>query len=361
MMPAPQTSNGVFAGGARRKSQQEHNSMRAYEIQQGSTSLDGLRRVERPEPQAGAGQILVRMRAASLNYRDQLIVAGGYFGGALTRNTIPLSDGAGEVVAVGSGVTRFALGDRVTGTFFQGWVDGPPPGRLVALGSPADGVLAEYVVFDQNDAVRIPDNASFEEGATLTCAGVTAWNAVVRTCRVKPGDSVLVQGTGGVSIIALQIARAAGARVFMISSSDEKLARGRELGAETGINYRRTPEWDQEVQRLTGGRGVDHVIEVGGPGTLARSMRSVGYAGHIALIGVLAGFEGDTNPHPIMVKGASMHGIFVGNRAMLEELATALRVNGIRPVIDKVFPFEAVPDAFRYQKAGAFGKVVVTI
>jgi NADPH:quinone reductase-like Zn-dependent oxidoreductase len=335
--------------------------MKAYEIQQGSTSLDGLRLVERPQPKAGPGQILVRMRAASLNYRDQLIVAGGYFGGAVTRNTVPLSDGAGEVVAVGAGVARFAVGDRVSGTFFQGWVDGPPPGRLVALGAPADGVLAEYVVFDQNDAVRIPENLTFEEGATLTCAGVTAWHAVVRSCRVKPGDSVLVQGTGGVSISALQIAKAAGARIIMISSSDAKLERGRLLGAETGINYLRTPQWDQEVLKVTGGRGVDHVIEVGGAGTLARSMRSVAYAGHIALIGVLAGFEGDTNPHPIMVKGASMHGIFVGNRAMLEELAAAIRVNGIRPVIDKVFPFEAAHDAYRYQKGGAFGKVVVTI
>jgi NADPH:quinone reductase-like Zn-dependent oxidoreductase len=183
----------------------------------------------------------------------------------------------------------------------------------------------------------------------------------VRTCRVKPGDSVLVQGSGGVSISALQIARAAGARVIMTSSSDAKLERGRTLGAETGVNYLRTPEWDQEVLRMTGGRGVVHIIEVGGPGTLARSMRCVAYAGHIAMIGVLAGLEGDTNPHPIMVKGASLHGIFVGNRTMLEELMAAIRANGIRPVIDKVFPFDATHDAYRYHKGGVFGKVVVTI
>jgi NADPH:quinone reductase-like Zn-dependent oxidoreductase len=335
--------------------------MKAYEIQQGSSDLNGLQLVERPEPVPGRGQVLVRMRAASLNYRDQLVVTGGYFGGKVTRNTVPLSDGAGEVVAVGPDVVRFKVGDRVASTFFRGWVDGPPPGRPVALGAPADGVLAEYVVFDQGDAVAIPDSLTFEEGATLSCAGVTAWHAVVRTCRVKPGDSVLVQGSGGVSIAALQIARASGARVIMTSSSDEKLKRAVALGAETGVNYRQTPEWDQEVLRLTAGRGVDHVIDVGGPGSLARSMKAVAYFGHIALIGVLSGLEGDTNPHPIIMKGASMHGIFVGNRAMLEELITALRTNRIRPIIDKVFPFEAASDAYRYHKDGVFGKVVVTI
>ncbi len=335
--------------------------MKAYEIQKGSQSLEGLRPVQRPDPTPGPGQILVRMRAASLNYRDQLIVTGGYFGGAVARNTIPLSDGAGEVVDLGSGVTRFKPGDRVSGTFFQGWADGPPPGRLVALGAPADGVLAEYVVFDQGDAVVIPRSLSFEEGATLACAGVTAWHAIVPVCGVKPGDSVLVLGSGGVAMFALQLARAAGARVIMTSSSDEKIARGRALGADAGVNYKRTPEWDHEVLELTGGRGVDHVIELGGPGTLARSMRAVAYAGHLALIGVLAGFEGDTNPHPIMIKGASMHGIFVGNRAHFERLNAAIDVNRIKPVIDRTFPFEEAAEAFRYQKAGAFGKVVIRI
>ena len=335
--------------------------MRAFEIQQGSQSLEGLRQVERPTPIPAAGQILVRMRAASLNFRDQLIVTGGYFGGAVARNTIPLSDGAGEVVDLGTGVTRFKPGDRVSGTFFQGWADGPPPGRLVALGAPADGVLAEYVVFDQADAVAIPKSLSFEEGATLACAGVTAWHAIGPVCRVKPGDSVLVLGSGGVSMFALQLARVAGARVIMTSSSDEKIARGKALGADAGVNYKRTPEWDREVLELTGGRGVDHVIELGGPGTLARSMRSVAYAGHLALIGVLAGFEGDTNPHPIMLKGASMHGIFVGNRTHFEQLNAALEVNRIKPIIDRTFAFEAAADAYRYQKAGAFGKVVIRI
>jgi len=335
--------------------------MKAYEIQQGGQSLEGLRQVERPDPKPEAGEILVRMHAASLNYRDLAIVSGRYFGGPVSRNTIPLSDGAGEVVALGAGVTRFKVGDRVSGTFFRGWQDGPPPGPLVALGSPADGVLAEYAVFDQNDAVSIPRSLSFEEGATLACAGVTAWHAIVGVCRVKLGDAVLLLGTGGVSMFALQLARAAGARVIVTSSSDDKIARARALGADAGVNYKRTPEWDKEILALTQGRGVDHVIELGGPGTLARSMRSVGYAGHIALIGVLAGFEGDTSPHPLMLKGASLHGIFVGSRAHFEHLCAAIDVNRIKPVIDRTFGFEAAADAYRHQLAGAFGKVVIRI
>jgi len=222
-------------------------------------------------------------------------------------------------------------------------------------------VLAEYAVFDQNDAVSIPRSLSFEEGATLACAGVTAWHAIVAVCRVKLGDAVLLLGTGGVSMFALQLARAAGARVIVTSSSDDKIARARALGADAGVNYKRTPEWDKEILALTQGRGVDHVIELGGPGTLARSMRSVGYAGHIALIGVLAGFEGDTSPHPLMLKGASLHGIFVGSRAHFEHLCAAIDVNRIKPVIDRTFGFEAAADAYRHQLAGAFGKVVIRI
>jgi NADPH:quinone reductase-like Zn-dependent oxidoreductase len=339
----------------------EGPSMKAYEIQQGAQSLEGLRQVERSDPAPQPGEILVRMRAASLNYRDQAIVTGRYFGGPVSRNTIPLSDGAGEVVALGAGVTRFRVGDRVAGTFFRGWHAGPPPGPLVALGSPADGVLAEYCVFHQNDAVAIPSSLSFEEGATLACAGVTAWHAVAVICAVRPGHTVLLLGTGGVSTFALQLARASGARVIVTSSSDAKIARARALGADAGVNYNRTPEWDQEVLSLTGGRGVDHVIELGGPGTLARSMRAVGYAGHIALIGVLAGFQGDTNPHPLMLKGASLHGVFVGSRSHFEQLNAAIEANRIKPVIERTFAFEAAVDAYRHQLAGAFGKVVIRI
>jgi len=336
--------------------------VKAYELVKGCISLEGLRLVEKPQPEPGTGQLLVRMRAASLNYRDQLVVSGGYFGGTVARDTIPLSDGAGEVVDVGAAVTRFKSGDRVAGTFFLGWIDGPPGGPLQARGAPADGVLTEYALLDEADTVAIPNNLSFEEAATLPCAGVTAWHAVVITCGVKPGDTVLVLGTGGVSIFALQFAKAAGARVIMTSSSDEKLARGRALGAAEGINYRRTPDWEKEVLEVTGNRGVDVVVEVGGPGTLARSMQAVAFAGKITLIGVLAGLKGDTNPHPIMRKGASMHGIFVGNRAMFESMNVAIEVNGIKPVVDKVFAFEQAAEAYRYQQSGAhFGKVVIRI
>ena len=335
--------------------------MKAYVLTTGATSLEHLRRAELPDPRPGPGQILVRMRAASLNYRDQLIVTGHYFGGSVARDTIPLSDGAGEVVEVGTGVTRFKLGDRIVSTFFRGWIDGAPSGPLPALGNPVDGVLAEYVVFDQSDAVALPRSLSFEEGATLSCAGVTAWHAIARVGDVRPGQTVLVLGSGGVSVFGLQLAKAAGARVVMTSSSDEKLERGRKLGADTGINYVRTPDWEQEVLEVTGGRGVNCVLEVGGPGTLARSMRALGYGGRICLIGFLAGRQGDTNPHPLMLKGASLHGIFVGSRAMLDEVSAAVEANRIKPEIDRVYDFEAARDAYDYQKRGAFGKVVIRI
>lgn len=336
--------------------------MRAYELVSGCKGLEGLRLVEKARPEPGAGQLLVRVRAAALNYRDLMVVSGGYFGGSVTRDTIPLSDGAGEVVAVGSDVTRFKPGDRVAGTFFFGWVDGPPSGPRTARGAPADGMLTEFTLLDEVDAVAIPGNLSFEEAATLPCAAVTAWHALVVTAAVTPGDTVLVMGSGGVSVFALQFAKVAGARVLMTSSSDEKLARGRTLGAVEGINYKRTPDWEKEVLRVTGGRGADVVVEVGGPGTLARSMQAVAYAGKITLIGVLAGLQGETNPHPIMRKGASMHGIFVGNRAMFERMNTAIEANGLKPVVDKVFAFEQAADAYRYQQSGAhFGKVVIRI
>jgi NADPH:quinone reductase-like Zn-dependent oxidoreductase len=336
--------------------------MRAFEIPKGGRSVDALRLVTRPDPTPAAGQVLVRMHAAALNFRDQAVISGGYFGGAVERDSVPLSDGAGEVVAVGEGVTSVRTGDRVAGTFFLGWVDGLPEGDYAARGVPAEGVLAEYVLIDARDTVRIPSHLSWEEAATLPCAGVTTWRALVETCGVRPGDTVLTLGTGGVSTFAITFGRAAGARVIVTSSSDEKLERARTLGAWQGINYRSHPDWAAKVLELTGGAGATHVIETGGAGTLAKSMQAVGFGGHLALIGVLAGPEGDTSPHPLMRKSAHLHGIFVGNRAMFERMNTALEVNTLRPVVDRVFAFEEAAEAYRYQQSPKlFGKVVIRI
>lgn len=331
--------------------------MRAWIVPKGCTSLDQLKLVERTSPVAGAREVVVRVRATSLNYRDQAVVAGQYFGGAAARDLIPLSDGAGEVIGVGSAVTRFKPGARVSATFFQ---PGPQP---AALGSPLDGMLAEQVVLNEDGLVAIPDHLSFEEAACLPCAAVTAWHALYHAGRpLKAGDIVLVLGTGGVSIAALQFARTAGARVIATTSSEEKAARVKALGASDVVNYRQTSEWEQEVRTLTGGRGVDCVIEIGGAGTLARSMRSLARGGKIGLIGFLAGREGDTNPSPLMMVGGSLHGIFVGDREMSEEMNRAIAVNRLTPVIDRVFPFDRAPAAYQHQASRAFvGKIVITM
>lgn len=336
--------------------------MLAYRLAKGAASLDALKLVEMDRPEPKAGEVLVRVRACSLNYRDQLVTQGLYFGGPIETDITPLSDGAGVVEAVGDGVTRFAVGDRVAGIFFQNWFEGPPnPASGPALGAPpAKGMLAQYVTLPETGLVRLAETLSFEEAATLPCAGVTAWNALAEGPHpVRPGSSVLVLGTGGVSLLAMQIARAAGATVIATSSSDEKLARVRALGAAHTINYRTDPNWGATAARLSG--GVNHVIEVGGAGTLAQSMQAVGFAGEVALIGVLTR-EGETGPHPLMVKGASLRGIFVGSRGMAERLNAAVDAAAIKPVVDKVFPFEQALDAYRYQASAAlFGKVVISV
>ena len=331
--------------------------MRAWIVPKGCTTLDQLRLVERTSPVPGAREVVVRVRATSLNYRDHAVVVGQYFGGAVTRDLIPLSDGAGEVIAIGSAVTRFKPGARVMATFFQ---PGPQP---AALGSPLDGMLAEQVVLNEDGLVSIPDHLSFEEAACLPCAAVTAWHALYHAGRpIRAGDTVLVLGTGGVSIAALQFAKATGARVIATSSSDGKAARAIALGASDVVNYERTPEWEQEVRKLTSGRGVDCVVEIGGAGTLARSIRSLARGGKIGLIGFLAGREGDTNPAPLMMVGGSLHGIFVGDREMFEEMNRAIVVNRLTPVIDRVFPFDSVPAAYQHQAGRGFvGKIVITL
>ena len=336
--------------------------MKVYEIQPGSIGLDGLRRNERPDPQPGPREVLIRLRAASLNYRDHMIVTGHYFT-PVTRPTVPLSDGAGEVAGVGPGVTRFQKGDRVAGAFFQVWFDGPPTRRHPALGIPLDGTLAEYIVLHEEGVVAIPPSLSFEQAAALPCAGVTAWNALmVSGTPLKAGDTVLCLGTGGVSMLAAQIAAAAGARVIVTSSSDEKLRRARALGASDTINYKTHSDWEKEVSRLTNGRGADQIIEIGGAGTLDRSFEAVAFGGKIALIGFLAGQASKLNPVPMMLKGASLQGIGVGSTAMFEALNRALEINKIKPAVDRAFPFDKAVDAFRCLAAGDFvGKIVIII
>jgi NADPH:quinone reductase-like Zn-dependent oxidoreductase len=337
--------------------------MKVYELQKGATSLDGLAQAERPDPRPGPREIVIRVRATSLNYRDQMIVTGNYFGGPVSRKTIPLSDGAGEVAAVGDGVTRFKTGDRVAGAFFQGWISGPMVERFPALGNPLDGTLAEQIVLHEDGVVAIPPSISFEQAATLPCAAVTAWNALMVSGKpVKPGDTVLCLGTGGVAIAGLQFAKTAGARVIVTSSSDEKIKRACILGASDGVNYKRFPDWEKEVLRLTGGRGADHIIENGGAGSLNRSFEAAAFGGKVALIGFLAGVKGDINPAILMMKSGTMVGIGVGSRAMFEDMNRAIEVNKIKPVVDRVFPFDRAADAFRCQASGDFiGKVVITI
>jgi NADPH:quinone reductase-like Zn-dependent oxidoreductase len=317
---------------------------------------------EMPSPIPGPGQVLIRLRAVSLNFRD-LLLCKGLYNPKLRLPMVPASDGAGEVIATGAGATRFRPGERVTVNFMPGWIDGPldETKAHTALGSEIDGLLAEEAAIDEGGLVRIPGHLSFEEAATLPCAGVTAWNAVVTSGVIKPGDTVLVQGTGGVSIFALQFALLAGARVIAISSQDQKLARAMELGASHGINYKTTPDWDKKARELTGGRGVDQVVEVGGAGTLAKSLRAVRVGGYIALIGVLSG-TGECNPLPILMKGVRVQGIFVGSRAMFEAMNRAIEVAQLRPMIDRVFPFDEAPSALKRLESGAhFGKVVISV
>ncbi|WP_437629505.1 zinc-dependent alcohol dehydrogenase family protein [Sorangium sp. So ce854] len=336
--------------------------MKAYELRT-TGGADVWVPVERDAPQAGPGQALVRIRAVSLNYRDLLLAKGGYLQ-PVTQPVIPVSDGAGEVVAVGEGVTRVKVGDRVTPTFFQTWTDGEPAqlrDRALGAGS-TDGVLAELVALDAEGLVPLPEHMSFEEGATLPCAAVTAWNALVPQGKLQARQWVLVQGTGGVSIFALQLARALGARVIATSSKDEKLSRARELGADEGINYRKHPDWDEKALEVTGGQGVDHVMEVGGEGTLPRSIRATRGGGHIALIGLLSGAWGAPDPKAIEQKKLQVSPVFVGSRVMFEAMNRVLVAHRIKPVIDRVFGFDEAREAMRYLESGAhFGKVVIRV
>jgi NADPH:quinone reductase-like Zn-dependent oxidoreductase len=335
--------------------------MKAYRLHEFS-GPEALRRAELPSPTPGNGQVLVRVRAVSLNYRD-LLISRGVYNPKMALPRIPISDGAGEVIALGPGTSRFKPGDRVAANFMPAWVGGQLDDAKVrsALGGEVDGMLSQEVALPEEGLVQVPAHLSFEEAATLPCAALTAWHALVFGGGIKPGDTVLTQGTGGVSIFAIQFARLAGARVIATSGHDEKLARVKELGASDVINYRTTPAWDKPVRELTGGVGVDQVVEVGGAGTLARSIKSVRLGGYIALIGVLSGL-GEVNPMPILMRSIRLQGIFVGSRSMFEAMNRAIAANKLRPVIDRVFEFNDAVAALKHLESGAhFGKVVIRV
>lgn len=315
-----------------------------------------------PDPFPGPGKAVVRVRACSLNFRD-LLVSKGAYGRAVKPPLVPLSDGAGEVIAVGERVTRIKPGDRVCGIFFQKWIDGEIDDEKAnsAMGGAIDGMLSEQVCLNAEGLTRFPDHLSFEEAATLPCAAVTAWNALFASGRLKPGDTVLVQGSGGVSMFALQFAKMAGARVIATSSSDAKLGRLKEMGADALVNYKTTPDWDKPAREFTNGIGVDHVVEVGGAGTLPISVKAVRRAGYIATIGVLSG-PGEVDARMILLKSLRVRGIYVGSRVMFEDMNRAIAASGMRPVIDRVFGFDETAEAMKYMESGAhFGKVCIRL
>ena len=335
--------------------------MRAWRFTDGF-GAENLKIVELPDPVPGPGQAVVRVRACSINYRDLAVMRGAY-GSGVKAPLIPLSDGAGEVTAVGPGVTRVRPGDRVAGIFMQDWLEGPPDDFKAnsALGGSIDGMAAERVCLKAEGLVHFPEHLSFEEAAALPCAAVTAWHALFHSGGLRPGQSVLTQGTGGVSLFALQFAKMAGARVISTSSSDAKLERLRLMAADDVINYKTTPDWDKPVRGSTKGVGVDHVVEVGGAGTLPISSKAVRRGGHIALIGVLAG-RGEFDPRLMMVKGVHLQGIYVGSREMFEEMNRAISLAGMRPVIDRVFQFDELLEALRYMESGShFGKICLRV
>jgi NADPH:quinone reductase-like Zn-dependent oxidoreductase len=334
--------------------------MKAYEITR--FGIDELKAVERPEPRPGFGQVVVKVRAVSLNFRDLMMVKGQY-NPKLKMPMVPCSDAAGEVVSIGEGVSRVKPGDRVCGIFMQGWLGGEVNEGVArtALGGAIDGVLAESVVFGEEGVVPIPAHLSFEEAATLPCTGVTAWHALVVRGRVRAGDTVVTLGTGGVSLFALQFAVMSGARVIATSSSDEKLARARSMGAWEVINYKTTADWEERVRKITGA-GADHIVEVGGSGTLMKSLRAVRMGGTVSVIGALSGGVGEVSPVPILMKSVRVQGIFVGSREMFEAMNRAIVAHRMTPVVDRVFGFEQVREAMRYMESGAhFGKVVIRL
>jgi len=335
-------------------------TMRAIEV--GGIGLDTIRLVERPVPRPGPGEILIRVAAATLNYRDLAIVKGGYKPGH-PRPYVPSSDASGEVVELGPGVTRFKTGDRAVPAYTQGWIDGRPTPEQRAertLGVPLTGVLQDFVAVPAEDAVTAPEHLSDIEAATLPIAGLTAWSTL-QDGGVKPGDWVLVEGTGGVALFALQFAKLAGARVLALSSSEEKLARVRDLGADATINYREVPDWGAAAKAATGGHGADIVIETAGS-TLPQALAAAAYGGYVGVIGFVGGTEATVDVRQLIMPMARVHGIAVGSRTGFEAMNRAIAEHGLKPVVDQVFPLEDAADAFaRMERGGHFGKIAISL
>ena len=330
--------------------------MRIYELRPGSEALFSA---EREAPSVGPGEVKVRIRAVSLNHRDLKVAQR-------TRQAplIPVSDGAGEVVTVGAGVTRWKAGDRVMGSFFPTWLSGPLSDfhHANALGGGRDGMLAEEVVLPEASWVQIPEHLTFEEASTLPCAGLTAWHALFEATRLRPGETVLLQGTGGVSVFALQLAKLAGAEVILTTSSEDKAKRARELGADHVLDYKRDAEWGKTAKGITGGRGVDLVVDVGGPATFDQSTAALRYGGTMSILGVLTGTSGPVNTYAIFYRSLRVLGIYVGSVEMFERFARAVGEAELHPIIDWVFPFAEAKKAFLHLASGShFGKVVVRV
>jgi NADPH:quinone reductase-like Zn-dependent oxidoreductase len=336
-------------------------TMRVFQIQD-DWGIDHLRLAERPDPKPGPGQVLLRMRAASLNYRDLFVVDRGYGSFTGTLPLVPLSDGVGEVVEVGAGVTRVSVGDRACPCFHQGWIAGAPDlDRLTrTLGGPIDGTMADLMCLPEGGVVKASAHLTDEEAATLPCAALTAWSALVTYDSLGPGSRVLVQGTGGVALFAIQFAKLLGAHVTVISSSDAKLARAKSLGADAGVNYTDTPEWSKPAREITAGRGFDHIVELGGEKTLPQSLRAIRPGGTLSMIGVLSGPSLAAPLGLVVTRQVRLQGITVGHRDGFEAMMRAIGQHKLRPVVDRVFDFADLKDAMAYLKSGAhYGKICV--
>ena len=333
--------------------------MKAYQIRD-EWSLEHIELVEIPKPSPGPGEVLVEMKASSLNYRDMVVANRGY--GSKTGNLplIPVSDGVGIVRELGDGVSRVAIGDRVCPLFMQSWISGPPNRKRLSatLGGPIDGVMAEFRCFPQDSVSRVPEELTDLEASTLPCAALTAWSALIEEGKLQPGESVLIQGTGGVSLFALQFAKICGARCILISGSNEKMKRAQELGADEVLNYQDLPEWGKQVRDFSGGEGVDHIVEVGGPETLPQSLRAIRPGGTISMIGVLSGSEMKAQLGLIVTRQIRLQGITVGHRDGFEAMASTINASGMKPIVDQVYPFTSLPEAMHsLSEAKHFGKI----